>query len=195
MTFRHEHAEVPALLIGESPAQNSKHLAQVRRLNEDLLSRASATATLQTRCDQSWGGVAPQILARRVAATASTSRSEAQRVLGAASPEGVKIRHVELICGGVVLSRAENWYRPDALTLAMNRLLEETETPFGVAVGALDYRRTTLTAEILSPHPFGPTGPATQILRHHAVLIRADGLKFSLLTETYSSAVLGAGPK
>jgi hypothetical protein len=84
----------------------------------------------------------------------------------------------------------------------MNRLLDETETPFGVAAAPLAYRRVTLSAEVLArPLPEGweaqppeanaaPFDLPQEILRHRAVLIGQDGVPISLVVETYSSNLL-----
>src|SRR5262249_23135272 len=59
-----------------------------------------------------------------------------------------------LRCGELVLSEADNWYVPARLTPEMNRLLETTDTPFGVAVQSLHFQRHTLSAELLwQPFP------------------------------------------
>ena len=50
----------------------------------------------------------------------------------------MRYRRVQLACGDRVLSEADNWYLVGRLTLDMNTALERTETPFGVAVRALD---------------------------------------------------------
>ena len=90
----------------------------------------------------------------------------------------------------------------------MNDVLDTTETPFGVAVRALDYRRRTLAVDVLfhplpedwqtRPKPAEPAGARLaipgEILRHHAVLVAKDGVAVSVVVETYTDAVLYRAP-
>ncbi|MBW8813992.1 MAG: hypothetical protein JF588_11260 [Caulobacterales bacterium] len=177
-------------------------LAQLQTLNSDLLSHDSATAVLQALCDRREAG-GPRIRARHVAVEDDAETLAAvRRDLKAASNEPVRHRRVELLCGEAVLSKADNWYLPDRLTGEMNRALETTETPFGVAVRALAFQRRTLSAKLLfEPLPAGwearppatfeaPIHPPPEVLQHRAVLQTPDGRPFSLLVETYTDKVL-----
>ena len=83
-----------------------------------------------------------------------------------------------------MLSEADNWYRPDRLTPAMNIALDTTERPFGVVVRPLGFHRTTLSTTFL------PEGSG-YVLRHRAVLSAASGAAFSVVVETYTREVLG----
>ena len=140
----------------QSPyVQRLRLLAQLQTLNADLLSHDSATAVLQALCDRRQAD-APRILARRIAAADDpNAAAAARRFLGAAANEPIRLRRVELTCGADVLSRADNWYLPGRLTGDMNRLLETTDTPFGVAVKPLAFQRRTLASELLF-HPLPP---------------------------------------
>jgi hypothetical protein len=80
------------------------------------------------------------------------------------------------------LSEADNWYRAGALTLAMNKTLDETDTPFGTVVRPLNFTRRTLDAVTNSD--------AETVLRVRAVLM-AGTAPFSLVVENYRPAVLG----
>jgi hypothetical protein len=63
---------------------------------------------------------------------------------------------MQLFCGDKLLSEADNWYVPGRLTPEMNRLLDQTDTPFGRAVKDLDFQRQTLKATALwRPLPEG----------------------------------------
>jgi hypothetical protein len=182
--------------------QRLRLLAQLQTLNSDLLSRDSATAVLQAMCDRR-DTEAPKIRARQVEAPDNLQAANAaRRQLGAAASEPVRHRRVELMCGEVVLSRADNWYLPARLTAQMNIDLESTERPFGVVVRPLGFQRRTLSARLLfNPLPPGweaqdpaqldlPLAAPAEVLQHRAVLQTPDGRPFSLLIETYSDRVL-----
>ena len=77
-------------------------------------------------------------------------------------------------------AETELWSRTVAM---MNRLLDDTQTPFGTVVRPLDFHRETLEATALS-------GPEA-ILRIRAVLLTKENLPFSLVIENYSPALLG----
>ena len=91
------------------------------------------------------------------------------------------------------------WWTPE-----MNRLLDETDTPFGRVIRDLDFRRETLSARVLwQPLPgqwemqalpeFDPQGRLEapgQILEHRALLRKADGTPLALVAETYASGML-----
>jgi len=118
--------------------------------------------------------------------------------------EALVYRRVQLTCGGLVLSEADNWYRPGLLTSEMNLRLVETETPFGVVVRPLNFRRRTLsTAYLFRPLPAnwearppsvkiyqGELSLPREVLQHRAILLNGEGTPFSLVVETYTDAVL-----
>ncbi len=176
--------------------------AQLQTLNADLLSHDSATAVLQDLCNRR-DPDAPKILAHQVEVPDDlAAATAARRQLGAAANEPVRRRRVELKCGEVVLSRADNWYLPGRLTDQMNTDLESTERPFGVVVRPLNFQRRTLSARLLfNPLPLGweaadpvgfdvPVSIPAHVLQHRAYLQTPDGRPFALLIETYSDRVL-----
>lgn len=182
--------------------QRLRYQAQLQTLNAELLSHDSATAVLQALCDRR-DPTAPRIRARRLPATDDAETlARIRRELGAPADAVVKRRRVELTCGAVVLSRADNWYLPGRLTPAMNTALETTDTPFGVVVRPLAFQRRTLSATLLfEPLPTGwearppaaftaPVSPPADVLQHRATLQSGDGRAFSLLVETYTRHVL-----
>lgn len=185
-----------------SYVQRLRWQAQLQTLNADLLSHDSATAVLQALCDRR-DPTAPRIQARHVTVRDDPEVAAAvRRELGAAANAPVRHRKVELTCGPVVLSRADNWYLTDRLSPEMNAALETTDTPFGVVARPLRFQRRTLSAKLLfHPLPIGwealrpdqleePAAPPPEVLQHRAVLQTPDGRPFSLLVETYSDRVL-----
>ena len=85
-----------------------------------------------------------------------------------------------------------------------NRLLEQTDTPFGRAVRDLNFRRETLSAKLLwqplpehweaQPVPLPLSEARIEapgfILEHRALLRSGEGLPIALVAETYTSGVL-----
>jgi chorismate-pyruvate lyase len=188
-------AAAPSGYIARLEAQ-----ALLQTLNADLLSHDSATAVLQDWCDAHGpGGL--KIVAQRVRGPQKPLPPEARAALGEGADREVRYRRVLLACGARVLSEADNWYLPARLTPEMNRQLEQTETPFGVVVRPLDFRRRNLSARLLyEPLPRGwettaaPQTPAppipTQVLQHTAVLSTPAGEPFSYVVETYTGQAL-----
>ncbi len=115
---------------------------------------------------------------------------------------------MRLRCGGHIPSEADNWYVPSRLTADMNEILDTTDTAFGRAVQALQFRRRTLSAILLwLPLPQGwKTGAALPdhgspqlqipeaVIEHRAVLTLPDGTPFSEVIETYRGDVLAFAP-
>lgn len=178
-------------------------LALLQSLNADLLSHDSATETLRRWCAEHHLAAASDILAERVIGEDKPADSEVRAALDAAPSDTVRYRRVRLACGERILSEADNWYLPAKLTPDMNRLLDQTDTPFGVVVKPLNFQRRTLSANLLfSPLPdgwdLGGPVPATggalaiphQVIRHRAVLSTETGGPFSLVVETYTDKVL-----
>lgn len=164
--------------------------ALVRLLNERLLSEASATLVLDAWCAER--RLAPEgskILAERVRGQDKPADAPIRALLGVGAEEPVHYRRVRLRCGEAVLSEADNWYLPAALTPEMNQVLETTDTSFGRVVAPLGFTRETLVAELLWQGGDGAI-PAV-VLRHRARLLLPDGRPFSALVESYGSAVLG----
>src|SRR6202000_2497952 len=111
--------------------------------------------------------------------------------------DDIRYRRVQLFCGDKLLSEADNLYVPSRLTLEMNRLLDQTDTPFGRAVKDLAFQRQTLKATTLwRPLPDGweleaaqPNGTGNlpipdHVLEHRAILFTKDRVPFSIVVET-----------
>lgn len=157
----------------------------VEQLNAELLSHDSATAVLESWCGQRHLADPAKVTARLVRRTDVKASPDLRRELHAAPGERVRYRRVQLVCGTHVLSNADNWYLPGRLTAEMNRLLDETDTPFGKAVKPLGFHRTTVSAEVLARAGV-PLTPTSAVLRHRAMLSTPDGAPFSKVVETYT---------
>ncbi|WP_199100936.1 hypothetical protein [Dyella sp. ASV21] len=178
-------------------------LALLQSLNADLLSHPSATLTLERWCGAHHLAAEAKVIAERVRGMDKPLPADAREQLAIGPDEPVRYRRVQLSCGGLVLSEADNWYVPSRLTEAMNQALDASDTPFGKVVQPLHFRRQTLAADLLwSPMPQGwetgaPLPPATgellmphYVLQHRAVLFDQANRPFSLVVESYTSNVL-----
>jgi chorismate-pyruvate lyase len=179
-------------------------LAVLQTLNADLLSHDSATLTLERWCDAHRLASPPRIVASRIPDVDKPPTPEQRRELGITPADSVRYRRVRLMCGALVLSEADNWYVPGRLTPEMNKLLDTTNSPFGVVVRALHFQRHTLSSTLLwLPLPAGWEMNATNVrdmiadqpmpsklLEHRAVLTLPDGTPFSEVVETYTDKVL-----
>jgi chorismate-pyruvate lyase len=202
-------ASIAGFLIVASPAacqtpdldQRTRLQAQVQELNTALMGNNSATAVLQGYCDRLGANIG-RIRARKAPVSDDPRLAgAARRQLGVGPKEPIRHRRVELVCGEIVLSRADNWYLPNRLTQQMNTTLQSTERPFGVVVAPLGFHRRTLAVRVLfEPLPTGweteretyetRVGIPADILQHRAVLQARDGRPFSYVVETYTDQIL-----
>jgi len=134
----------------------------------------SASVVLQGWCADR--GLAP-LLARRVGGAEISPTPAVLAALGVRPGEPVGYRRVQLACGTVILSEAENWYVPARLTRQMNRQLDSTDAPFGLVARPLHFTRRTLMATRVPD--------ANHLLEVTAVLVSAKGAPFSYVIEDY----------
>jgi len=173
--------------------------ALLSELNVDLLSHPSATATLERWCGAHGLAVEAKLSAHLVRGADKTIADEDRHRFNISADQPVRYRRVQLFCGDKMLSEADNWYVPSRLTQEMNRLLDETDTPFGRAVRELEFQRQTLKSSALwQPLPAGwelqPVQPDAagnlavpeHVLEHRALLFTKDRVPFSLVVETYT---------
>jgi hypothetical protein len=104
----------------------------------------------------------------------------------------------------MVLSEADNWYVPARLTPVMNKMLDNSDRPFGKVVKALGFTRHTLSATLLWSPLTDPAqtllnppseqaedlSPPHVLFEHKALLQTANGTPFSLLVERYTRNLL-----
>jgi chorismate-pyruvate lyase len=174
--------------------------ALLSELNADLLSHSSATATLERWCGAHGLAREAKLLAHLVRGADQTIADDDRQRFNIPADQSIRYRRVQLFCGDRMLSEADNWYVPSRLTPEMNRLLDETDTPFGRAVRELDFQRQTLKSTALwQPLPAGWELQSAQpdasgdivipehVLEHRALLFTRDRVPFSLVVETYTS--------
>jgi chorismate-pyruvate lyase len=191
----------------DTPLARVEALAILKTFDVLLLTNPSATVVLQDWCREHHLAPQPRLVAHRVATEAKPLTSAQREDLQIGPDVQVRYRRVELVCGSDVLSVADNWYVPDRLTPEMNRELDSTDTPFGRVVAALHFTRRNLEDRLLwSPLPpdwdmrkLPPAGSVPisfpfELLRHRAVLSRADGTPFSEVIETYTNSLLDFQP-
>ena len=169
-----------ALLLTLVGARADTHAERLERLKHDLLSQSSATQVLTQWCARLRLADPPQIHAVSVPAP-NGADAGVRALLKVDATQAVRHRHVRLTCGGHVLSEADNWYVPGRLTLAMNRVLDQTDTPFGAVVRPLNFHRQTLAA--------APAAGA--VLQVKAVLLTPQQQPISLVIENYTADLLG----
>ena len=200
-------ARSPAPSWPDTPAGRQAAAAALQALNTDLLGHPSATLTLERWCGAHHLASPARVVARRVRGLEKPLPSGFRKLLAIGADEPVRYRRVQLACGDHVLSEADNWYLPNRLSAAMNRQLDDTDTPFGKVVQPLHFRRRTLSAELLwSPLPAGGATPAAAVsgagtlviphavLQHRALLYDSANRPFSALVETYTDQVFAFSP-
>lgn len=188
----------PATPWPDTPATRRAAQDFIDDLNRALLAQPSATLTLERWCGAHGIGDPALVRAERERAGEGAPPKEVRDLLGADAQTPVRHRRVRLTCGAIVLSEADNYYRPDRLTAEMNAVLDATDMPFGKVVRPLDFRRRTLEARPLwrpaedasAPGSAGPLVVPRFVLAHRAVLTLPDGTPFSALIERYTSGVL-----
>ncbi len=195
---------LPAVILAGSAATAAEpatvvsqaDFATVTRFEARLDSADSASEILRQWCADRGLAKPPIIRAVRLDNAERPASTMTRGRLGAGPRERLRYRHVQLVCGAHVLSEADNWYRPSLLSAEMNRRLDETDTPFGLAVAALTFRRESVSVNWLVKPAARATGPAgappmpKYLLRHTAILRTGEGVPFSLVIETYTSAIL-----
>ncbi|HJV01627.1 MAG TPA: hypothetical protein VJ752_13860 [Burkholderiaceae bacterium] len=184
-------------------------LALIQTINAGILASSSATLTLEKWCGDHAMSATPRVTAHLQRGVVKPASAEQRARLQVSANTPIKYRRVQLTCGEHLLSEADNWYVPERLSPAMNRLLDETDTPFGKAVLPLaPYRRTIAATVLWSPLPdqwetARAPMPAAQgtaldippaLFEHTAVLYTSGHLPFSEVRETYQRGLLDFPP-
>ena len=193
-------------------------LALMQSLNAEILASPTATRALERWCGEHGLAADPRVTIRPLAVPAAAATAETLARLGVSRREKIAYRSVELRCGEVVLSKAENWYLPDRLPRALRRALETSDTPFGRVVQPLAPYRRTVSAQLLwQPLPPGwernagqddatcgapaaELAPALQIpdalFEQRAVVYSGKHVALAEVHEVYQRGILGfASPR
>ena len=158
----------------------------IAALERALGSNPSATRALEGWCAARGLADDPVVEARRLKGDAGVEPADLRARLGVTADAPLGYRHVELVCGGRVLSVAHNWYRRDLLTAEMNAALDGSDLPFGKVVAPLDFSRETIDTR----HGGEPGCPAGTVLSQIALLRLPDGRPLALVTECYTRAAI-----
>jgi chorismate-pyruvate lyase len=150
-----------------------------------LAANPSATAVLETWCREHFDPAAT-VRASVISTSSSSPTGRIRRELAIGDADRLSYRRVSLQCSGRELSLAYNWYVPERLTPEMNRVLAETDQPFGRVAAPLGYTRERLRGE-RGTADFCPAGT---ILTHRALLRLPDGRPLALVVECYTGAIL-----
>ncbi len=173
-------APLPLLAACATPGNTPDAIAQ--QLDASILASSSATLALEKWCADHAMAAEPRIVARLVRGSDKSASAETLARLGVAGQSDIQYRRVQLYCGAHLFSEADNWYVPARLTPAMNRLLEETDTPFGKVVQSLaPYRRTFATRA---------PGDGGALFEHRAVLYTAGHAPIAEVREAYQRGIL-----
>lgn len=156
------------------------------RFEATLARHHSATSALEEWCVAEHIAASPDIRALKDQGVELTASAETRATLRVGPEERLGYRHVQLACGGKVLSVAHNWYVPSRLTPEMNAALEGGDAPFGKVVAPLNYTREERPA-----HRGGDAAcPSGTLLTKGAVLRLPDGTPISLVIECYTEEIL-----
>ena len=200
-------AQAPPTAWPDTFVSRLQALALIQTLNADILASRSATESLEKWCRDHQLAETPAIAARVVRGVDQPPSAAQRQRLQIGDRDEVKYRRVRLLCGGRVLSDAENWYVPGRLSAEANRLLDTTTTPFGTVVRSLEpYRRTFDVTLLWRPLPadWAIRSPARStagtlaipdaLFEHRAVLYTREHVPFSEVHEVYQREILPRSP-
>jgi hypothetical protein len=183
--------------------------ALIQTANADILGSDSATLSLEKWCRDHRLAAEPRLVATQVRDVQKPPTPDQRERLQVGPDEPVKYRRVQLSCGTLVLSEADNWYVPARLTADMNRQLGTTDTPFGKAVLPLKpFRRTYAAKQLWSPlpplwemlpdrHSFAPGARLAMpnaLFEHRALVFGQDLRPIAEVVETYQKGLLLFSP-
>lgn len=166
-----------------------------RRLSDRLLASRSATAALQSWCEEHGIGQGKIAVVHLPPARQPAVDDYVLDALMLTKQETISVRRVRLERGRVCLSEADNWFVPERLTKLMVQTLATTNIPFGRVIEHVKPFRRTIHIRFLPDLINGGAqtadlADAIPIFEHTAVVHRADGTPVSVVHEVYRSTLL-----
>ena len=164
-------------------------------LNEALLAGHSATMVLDAWCAHH-GMAAPNGVSIQKISSGTVEKIPAHVRKALAIPRGADIMHrrVRLLCGGHILSEADNWYVPARIPPVMRETLTTTDVSFGRVLAPLNFTRKPLTLKMLATAKLiskaASQGHGFDLFAHNALLSLPDGQPLAYVQETYKSGAL-----
>lgn len=181
----------------------------LKTLHQRLLEGNSATAVMEGWCEERGLARPARIGAFVIPAVCRKLTADQREHLELGPNDPVGYRQVRLVCGGMALCQADNWFVPARLTEDMNRQLATTDTPFGKVVAPLrPYRKTfaTMPPPGLPPDwtqrpadelyecakdQSWPFDPKEDLFEHQALVLRGeDDAPLAEVRETFKTALL-----
>ncbi len=156
------------------------------KFEANLASHDSATEALRQWCKARGIAEEPRIAAQFIRGHDEPPPADLHSALAVGPDEALGYRHVKLSCRETVLSEAHNWYVAARLSPEMNRMLSETDTPFGKVAAPLRFTREPLTSSAAQ----GVDCPTGIVSVHRALLRLPDGQPLALVVECYTAANL-----
>jgi hypothetical protein len=161
----------------------------VSELVRFMRAQPTVTGALGQWCQQKGLGTAP--IEARVLSSVSLPgpapelQSELTAALALEPDMPVRMRHVALVCGSLVLVEAMNWFVPHRLTPGIVHALDTTSVPFGQAVAGLGIRRVDIQDR--------PPEPGVLFVQQ-AVVCDRDGQRLAFVIEKFLPALLSQSP-
>jgi chorismate-pyruvate lyase len=174
------------VLASSAPARAQDTGALVDAFAARLRAADSATLALEAWCaDHRIAAPATITALREPRADVPASAAQRDR-LGVGPDAPLRYRKVRLMCGGHVLSEAENWYVPGRLTDAMNAALDGSDAPFGKVIRPLAPTRRTLAERRDWTPAQGEKEPCdANAFTHEALVLDGQGRPLALVVEHY----------
>lgn len=163
-------------------------LDRIALLDAVLLNASSATIALENWCERHGVGAPPFRLRVHVEQKDNPPLPAIATGIFDAT-ESLRYRHVTMFCGELAVAHAGNWYSPSRLTPEMTFRLDTTTVPFGRVVGPFSISRDTLeTIRLWNEERLPP--PSAAVIRHTAIVKRADCQPVSVVEETFTGVLL-----
>ncbi len=165
--------------------------ARLNDFNARLCTSNSAVQALERWCTEHFLATNLKIVARVQNVPVKSISLKQRERLKIGPTDIIRYRCVTLSYGDIVISEADNWYVQSHLTAEMNFQLDNSHSPFGQVIRSLDPTRQTLSSQILWPvsKRADPLLIPAHLLRHHALVLNAQGLPIAEVIENYAKTL------